>query len=308
MPAYRVGETETGQRADVALAGVAGVPRAQARRWIDEGHVRLNAAACRPAQRVRAGDVFEATPPAPVAAGPEAEEIPLAVLHEDADLVVIDKPAGLVVHPAPGHARGTLVNALLHHCKDLAGIGGELRPGIVHRLDKGTSGVMVVAKHEAALAKLAVQFKAHTILRVYHALVRGVPAADEGHIEGAIGRHPKDRKRMSLATRRGRAAATGWHVLRRFPRSGCALLEIRPETGRTHQIRVHLASAGLPIVGDPVYGRAREPGLALDRPALHAAVLGFTHPGSAVPMRFEAALPEDLVAALAELERRERRE
>jgi len=291
---------------DVALAAAADIARAQARRWIDEGHVRLNSAVCRPAQRVRAGDLLEATPPEPVAVGLEAENIPLAVLYEDADLIVIDKPAGLVVHPAPGHARGTLVHALLHHCTDLAGIGGELRPGIVHRLDKGTSGVMLVAKHDAALASLAAQFKKHTILRIYRALVRGAPAAEGGRIEGAIGRHPRDRKRMSLATTRGRAAATRWSVLRRFGKSGCALLEIHPETGRTHQIRVHLASAGLPIVGDPVYGRAREPGLALDRPALHAAVLGFTHPRTGECMRFEAPLPMDLAAALAALERRER--
>lgn len=306
MPSYRIAEDAAGRRADVALAEAAGVTRAQARRWIDEGHARINAAACRPAQRVRAGDVLEADPPAPVPAAATAEPIALAVLYEDADLVVLDKPAGLVVHPAPGHPRGTLVNALLHHCADLAGVGGALRPGIVHRLDKGTSGVMVVAKHDAALAALAAQWKQHDIERVYRALVRGAPAAATGRIEAAIGRHPHDRKRMSLATRRGRPAATGWAVIRRFVTSGCTLLELRPETGRTHQLRVHLASAGLPILGDPVYGRAREPGLALGRPALHAAVLGFTHPSRAERMRFEAPLPADLMAALAELERRER--
>jgi 23S rRNA pseudouridine1911/1915/1917 synthase len=293
-------------RADLALAAAAGIPRAQARRWIDEGNVRLNAGACRPGQRVRAGDVLEASPPEPVEVGIRAEAISLTVLYEDADLIVIDKPAGLVVHPAPGHASGTLVNALLHHCHDLAGIGGELRPGIVHRLDKGTSGVMVVAKHDASLAHLAAQFKKHSTLRIYRALVRGAPAAPGGRVEGAIGRHPRDRKRMSLATTRGRAATTGWSVLRRFSRSGYALLEIHPETGRTHQIRVHLASVGLPILGDPVYGRAREPGLVLDRPALHAAVLGFTHPGTGERLRFEAADPPDFAGALAYFEQRER--
>ncbi len=305
MPTFRIAETEAGQRVDLALAAAAGIPRAQARRWIDEGFVTLNEAACRPGQRVHPGDVLEAAPPDPVAIDLAPEAMPLAVLYEDADLIVIDKPAGLVVHPAPGHSHGTLVNALLHHCTDLAGIGGELRPGIVHRLDKGTSGVMVVAKHDAALAALATQFKRHTIERVYRALVRGAPAAASGRVEGAIGRHPRDRKRMSMRTTRGREAVTNWSVLRRFVRSGCAWLEIRPETGRTHQIRVHLASAGLPIVGDPTYGRAREPGISLERPALHAAVLGFTHPTSGERLRFEAALPADLEAALELLARRE---
>ncbi len=283
------------------------MPRAQARRWIDDGHVRLNSGACRASQRVRAGDLLEADPPAPVPATPEAEDIPLVVLYDDADLIVLDKPAGLVVHPAPGHLRGTLVNALLHRCSDLAGIGGELRPGIVHRLDKGTSGVMVVAKHDAALAALAAQFARHSILRIYNALVRGAPSAGSGRIEGSIGRHPRDRKRMSLVTHRGRTAATRWSVLRRFEASGCAWLEVRPETGRTHQIRVHLASAGLPIVGDPVYGRAKLAGVALERPALHAATLGFTHPRTEESLRFDSPLPEDLAAALATLEERERR-
>jgi len=289
----------------VALAALAGVPRAQARRWIDAGRVRLGGATCRASQRVKEGDWLAACAPEPVSTGLVAEEIPLSVLYEDSDLVVVDKPAGLVVHPAPGHARGTLVNALLHHCRDLAGIGGELRPGIVHRLDKGTSGVLVAAKNDAAHAGLARQFKRHDVERVYCALVRGAPAPDSGRMEGAIGRHRQDRKRMSVRTARGRAAATAWRVGRRFPRSGCAWLEVRPETGRTHQIRVHLAAAGLPILGDPVYGRAREPGVALSRPALHAAVLGFAHPLSGRRLRFEAPLPPDLDAALAALAARE---
>jgi len=305
LPTFRIAESLAGQRVDLALATAANIPRAQARRWIDEGFVTLNAAACRPSQRVRPGDVLEAAPPEPVAIGVVPEALPLAVLHEDADVIVIDKPAGLVVHPAPGHSRGTLVNALLHHCTDLAGIGGEVRPGIVHRLDKGTSGVMVVAKHDAALAALATQFKHHTIERIYRALVRGAPSAASGRVEGAIGRHPRDRKRMSMRTTHGREAVTNWSVLHRFARSGCVWLEIRPETGRTHQIRVHLASAGLPIVGDPTYGRAREPGLELERPALHAAVLGFTHPTTGEKVRFEAPLPADLAGALEWLARRE---
>ncbi|RIL06521.1 MAG: RluA family pseudouridine synthase [Proteobacteria bacterium] len=302
---FVAGEAEAGRRLDAALAQLAGVARSQAARWIEEGRVRVDGAPARASLRVAAGSVVEASPRAPEPLAAVAEEIPLAILYEDADLVVIDKPAGLVVHPAPGHARGTLVNALLHHCRDLAGIGGVLRPGIVHRLDRGTSGVLVAAKNDAAHAALAAQFKQHSIERVYLALVRGTPGAEAGRVERAIGRHPRDRKRMSVRTRAGRAAATDWRVVRRYPRSGVALLEVRPATGRTHQIRVHLASSGLPIVADPVYGRGGER-LGLERPALHAAVLGFSHPTTGERMRFEAPLPADFRAALDAAARRER--
>ena len=297
-------ESLAGQRLDQVLAQLAGVPRAQAQRWIEAGRVALDGGRARASQRVAAGAQIEVDPPgaAPLDARPEA--IPLAILYEDADLIVIDKPAGLVVHPAPGHPGGTLVNALLHHCRDLAGIGGVLRPGIVHRLDRGTSGVLVAAKNDASHGALAAQFKDHSIERVYRALVRGVPSADEGRVERAIGRHPTDRKRMSVRTRSGRAAQTHWRVERRFAKSGVALLEVRPATGRTHQIRVHLASAGLPIVGDPVYGRGGD-ALGLARPALHAAVLGFSHPRSGARLRFEAPLPADFAAAIDTVERRE---
>jgi 23S rRNA pseudouridine1911/1915/1917 synthase len=299
-----VDESLAGQRLDQALAQLAGVPRAQAQRWIEAGRVAVDGARARPSQRVAAGAEIAVDPPAatPLEALPEA--IPLVVLYEDADLVVIDKPAGLVVHPAPGHASGTLVNALLHHCHDLAGIGGVLRPGIVHRLDRGTSGVLVAAKNDAAHVALAAQFKDHSIERVYIALVRGVPSADTGHVERAIGRHPTDRKRMSVRTKSGRAAETHWRVAQRFAKSGVSLLEVRPATGRTHQIRVHLSSAGLPIVGDPVYGKGGE-SFGLARPALHAAVLGFTHPSSGERLRFEAPLPTDFADALAAAARRE---
>lgn len=290
------------------LAAAAGIARAQARRWIDEGRVLVNARPGRPGQRVRPGDALEARPPEPEPARVTAEAIPLQVLYEDADIVVIDKPAGLVVHPAPGHSGGTLVNALLHHCSDLAGVGGVLRPGIVHRLDKGTSGVMVVAKHDLAHHALASQFKRHTIERMYRAIVHATPGAGEGRVDRAVGRHRHDRKRMSVATACGRDAHTAWRVRARFARSGCAELEVRPETGRTHQIRVHLASVGMPIIGDPVYG-SRATGIAgvtLARPALHAALLGFLHPRNAAPVRFEAPLPLDLAACLAALAERER--
>jgi 23S rRNA pseudouridine1911/1915/1917 synthase len=305
-PSFVVGEADAGERLDQALAALAGVSRSQARRWIDEGRVRLAGAPARASARVAAGERLEAEPPEPLPAPLAPEAIPLAVLYEDADLIVIDKPAGLVVHPAPGHASGTLVNALLHHCADLSGVGGVLRPGIVHRLDRGTSGVMVAAKHDAAHRALARQFHDHTIEREYRALVRGLPAADEGRVDRALGRHPRDRKRISTAARGAlREARTAWRVLRRFAASERTWLSIRPETGRTHQIRVHLAAAGLPIAGDPVYGRGARDGSGLARPALHAARLGFAHPRSGERLRFEAPLAADLAAILAALEARE---
>ncbi|MEE8508315.1 MAG: RluA family pseudouridine synthase [Myxococcota bacterium] len=299
---FVVAEEEAGGRVDSALAEFAGLSRSRARRWIEEGRVRLDQKNCRPSQRVRAGAVLEAVPPEPRPSPLIPEAIPLAVLHEDSDLIVVDKPAGLVVHPAPGHPGGTLVNALLHHCGDLAGVGGVLRPGIVHRLDRGTSGVLVAAKTDEAHRALAAQFQAHSIEREYCALVRGVPGTDTGRIDRPVGRHPRDRKRMSVRSRTPREARTNWRVRLRFPISGQAWLEVRPETGRTHQIRVHLASVGMPIVGDPIYGRARVRGSLLDRPALHAARLGFVHPRTGEPMSFEAPLPADLTRLLAELE------
>jgi 23S rRNA pseudouridine1911/1915/1917 synthase len=299
--ALLVGEDEAGQRLDQALAGLAGVTRAQARRWIDEGRVRLAGRAARPAERVEEGARIEAEPPEPTVLALAPEAIPLDVLYEDADLIVVDKPAGLVVHPAPGHPGGTLVNALLHHCVDLSGIGGVLRPGIVHRLDRGTSGVLVVAKNDVAHASLAAQFHDHSVERMYLAVVRAAPGVAAGRVERPIGRHPRDRKRMTTDGAAPRRAATAWRVRERFAAHGCALLEVRPETGRTHQIRVHLASVGLPILGDPVYGRARHGAPALPRPALHAAVLGFTHPRTSARLRFEAPLPADLRELLARL-------
>lgn len=298
-----ISESEAGQRLDSALAAVAGITRSQARRWIDADLVRVNDRSCRASQPVRVGDDLSATPPDLVKSALEPESIALDVLYEDEDLIVIDKPAGMVVHPAPGHSSGTLVHALLHHCSNLAGIGGVERPGIVHRLDRGTSGVLIAAKCDEAHRHLAEQFHEHTIDRVYRAVVRGAPGADEGRVDRAIGRHPKDRKRMSVRGTAPREAQTVWRVTQRFPKSQRAALDIFPETGRTHQIRVHLASIGLPIVGDAVYGRARNQGTDLARPALHAAALGFVHPRSGKSMRFTAPLPADLTLLLASLER-----
>jgi 23S rRNA pseudouridine1911/1915/1917 synthase len=303
---FLIVEAEAGQRLDYALAQQLGISRSQAHRWIVAGQVEVNGQSSRASARVKTGDAIEATPLEPVVSELGPEDIPLVVLYEDDDLIVVDKPAGLVMHPGPGHPNGTLVNALLHHCEGaLAGIGGVLRPGIVHRLDIGTSGVLVVAKSDIAHTALAEQFHDHSIEREYRALVRGLPGADAGRVDRPIGRHPRDRKRMSVRFRRGREAHTAWQVLRRFPSSNRTWLSIAPETGRTHQIRVHLASAGLPIVGDPVYGRGKRGETELTRPALHAQLLGFDHPSSGEHLRFEAPLPEDLAQLLTALAGRE---
>lgn len=298
---FEVDEASMGIRVDAWIAELTGVSRAQVRRWIDAGRVLVADAKVRASYRVSLGDSIEARPIEAVEMELTPEAIPLDVLHEDEDLIVIDKPAGLVVHPAPGHPNGTLVNALLHHCGDLAGIGGVLRPGIVHRLDRGTSGVLVAAKNDAAHQALSTQFAEHSIDRVYRALVRGLPRADEGRIDRPIGRHPRDRKRMSVVTKAGRDSITNWRVTRRFRDSTVSELEVHPETGRTHQIRVHLSAAGLPLVGDVIYGRARGRDALLGRPALHAARLGFEHPRSGKRMGFDSVMPDDLLEWMAEL-------
>jgi 23S rRNA pseudouridine1911/1915/1917 synthase len=289
-------------------ARVPGLTRAQAKRLIEEGDVRLNGApASKAGVKLRAGDAVEVVirPPAPATAAPEA--MPLVVLYEDAHLVVVDKPAGLVVHPAPGHASGTLVNGLLAHVEDLSGIGGELRPGIVHRLDKDTSGVLVATKTDAAHQVLAEAFASkRDLLREYVAVAHPAPPAASGTIRTLYGRHPVDRKRFSSKVATGKAAVTHWRVEERFA-AGPALVRLRLETGRTHQIRVHMADAGWPLIGDPVYGRTpREPLLAelaqaLGRQALHAARLEFLHPVTGEALRFATEPPADLQRLLARL-------
>jgi 23S rRNA pseudouridine1911/1915/1917 synthase len=289
-----------GMRLDQWLAGQ-GLPlsRSQLKRRIDEGEVIVNGHPGRPAQRLKGGDqvVVELAPPRAVDV--VAEAIPLEVLYQDRHLVVVNKPPGLVVHPAAGHASGTLVNALLHHVRDLSGVGGELRPGIVHRLDKDTSGVLVVAKDDATHAALAERFRAKDLLRLYHAVVAPPPPVDRGTIETLYGRHPRDRKRFTGRIDRGKPAVTHFRVLQRFGEAA-ALCECRLETGRTHQIRVHMAERGWPVLGDPVYGRRprdpwlRELAATLGRQALHASVLAFRHPLTDQPLRFETPLPSDL--------------
>jgi 23S rRNA pseudouridine1911/1915/1917 synthase len=250
--------------------------------------------------------------PDPLAATAEAEPIPLHILYEDPALVVVNKPAHLVVHPAPGHQSGTLVNALLHHCKDLSGVGGELRPGIVHRLDKDTSGVMVATKDDRTHRYLARQFKAHSIQRRYRALVHGLVAETMGTIDQPIGRHPVHRKKMSTVARSSRRAVTRWQVLRRYEADRMTLIDLSLETGRTHQIRVHMAGMNCPVVGDPLYGGAsrikaiadqklRQMVAALQRQFLHAWQLGFEHPNG-LQMVFQADVPSELQGILCYLE------
>jgi 23S rRNA pseudouridine1911/1915/1917 synthase len=303
---FRVAPDAAGQRLDAFLAQqVPGVSRSQLARQIGQAAVTVNGAPGTPSRKLRAGDQVVYDPPPVVPVEIEAQEIPLKVVHEDRWLVVIDKPAGLVVHPAPGHEAGTLVNALLAHCQDLRGIGGELRPGIVHRIDKDTSGLLVVAKDDATMNALAAEFKAHTIERVYEALVSGTPPAASGRIDTFYGRDPHDRKKFSSRVRSGKRAVTNWAVAERFP--GAARIEARLETGRTHQVRVHLAALGCPLLGDRTYGRpARDPKLraiaeALGRQALHARVLGFVHPATGKKLAFESQPPPDMQAALAAL-------
>ncbi len=299
-----VTELLAGKRLDVALAEVEPkLSRAAARRLIAQGAITVSGSTAKPAHRLRVGEHVRVDLPDPVPDRVAPEPLPLEVVYEDSQLIVIDKPAGMVVHPAAGHREGTLVNALLYHCRELAGIGGVLRPGIVHRLDKGTSGLLVVAKTELAHRELSQQFRARSVERTYRALVRGRPRADRGSIDAPIGRHPSDRKRFSTRARVARRAVTHWWVEERFQE--ITLIRVRLETGRTHQIRVHLASVGLPIAGDRVYGGGRRASaeLGLARQALHAASLGFEHPQTEERMYFDSELPEDLASVLAGLRR-----
>lgn len=304
---FRVTDAESGLRLDVVLAAhVHGTSRSQLARQIGEGAVTVGGQVSgAPSRKVRAGDEIVWTAPPVAATELVAEDIPLRVVHEDRWLVVVDKPAGLVVHPAPGHEGGTLVNALLAHCHDLRGIGGQLRPGIVHRIDKGTSGLLVVAKDEPTLNALAADFKVHQIHRAYDALVIGRPAAESGRIETLHGRDPRDRKKFTTRVKVGRRAVTNWRVLERI--GGAAWLEARLETGRTHQVRVHFAAMGCPILGDPAYARpARDPvvrelGRSLGRQMLHARLLGFRHPGTGDWLELQAEPPSDFLDALQAL-------
>lgn len=304
-----------GQRLDKVLSPLfPDLSRARLQALIAEGRLSLDAQVILDASRKAKAGTYVLTVPPPIPADPEPEAIPLVVLYEDAHLIVVDKPAGMAAHPAPGSLTGTLVNALLHHCGDsLSGVGGVARPGIVHRLDKDTSGVMVAAKSDAAHKGLSALFATHDIDRLYIALTRGAPSPPSGTIATQLGRSPGDRKKMAVLRSGGREAITHYKVEAAFGPPNkplAARVACRLETGRTHQIRVHMASKGSPCLGDPVYG-AGQPTTAvreaiqaadLKRQALHAAVLGFVHPITGETLRFETPLPADMYALQSSLE------
>jgi 23S rRNA pseudouridine1911/1915/1917 synthase len=295
----------TSGRLDAWLAAQApALSRSRLQALMKEGRVTCGGAAVKANAKPEAGRTVEICVPAPAPAVPLPENIPLDIAYEDGDLLVLNKPAGWVVHPAPGHATGTLVNALLHHCSDLGGIGGVERPGIVHRLDKDTSGLMVVAKNDAAMAGLVRLFQTRGITKTYLALVHGVPPKPEGTVSGLIGRHPVERKRMAAVSRNGKPAVTHYAVEQRL--DGVTLVRCRIETGRTHQIRVHMQALGCPLAGDALYGRpAADKRLPLvpPRQMLHAARLAFAHPATGAALAFAAPLPEDFAAVIAALEK-----
>jgi len=310
---FEISSSDVGLRLDAVIGShVPDCSRSHAARLIRAGLIRVNTLLKKPGYRVKWADRVDGEMPPPETVAFDPEPMDLNVLYEDQDIIVINKPPGLVVHPAPGHYSGTLVNGLLHHCPDLAPIAGEIRPGIVHRLDKDTSGALIAAKNAAALEHLAGQFKDRTVVKTYLALVYGVMPQDQGEIDLAVGRHPTERKKMSVASRRGRAALTLWKVKSCF--NACSLLEIDLKTGRTHQIRVHCAAIHHPIIGDSLYGgrtgsQYRRQDAKLDalsrgvkRQLLHAWRLTLDHPLSGERMTFEAPLAEDIQTLLDGLE------
>ena len=276
-----------------------GLSRSQAQKLIDDGYVIVNGLMEKANHKTEIGEKIEVTIPPPALTGLLPEAIPVKIIYEDDDLLVIDKPAGLTVHPAPGHPSHTLVNAVLSHLNEIEDEGDITRPGIVHRLDKDTSGVMLVAKNNVALANLADQFKARTVKKTYITLVKGILRPDKGVIDAPIGRDSGDRKKMAVTGEsRGRAARTNYRVIRYVGKN--SLLEISPETGRTHQIRVHLAAIGYPVFGDITYGKKSA---FLNRQFLHAHRIGFKLPATGKWVEFESPLPEDLKQALKELDK-----
>ena len=289
-------------RLDRFVSEASGLTRSQAQRLIREGAVTVNGACVRAAHALAPGDEVRLLPPEPVEIEARPEPMPLDIVYEDADICVINKPQGLVVHPAPGHAAGTLVNGLLYHFGTLSEVGGALRPGIVHRIDRMTSGLLVVAKNDAAHLSLTAQFQTHEAGRAYLALVDGNLREDSGTVDAPIGRHPRERKRMAVVPD-GRSAVTHWRVLARFGTH--TLLSVALETGRTHQIRVHMASIGHPLAGDAVYG-PRNCIKSLNGQCLHAKELGFIHPTTQQWVQFDSPLPAYFTEFLTRLRKEHR--
>lgn len=283
---------ESGERIDALLARkVAGLSRSTAQRMLENGTVTVGGAPVKKNHRTAAGEPIEALMEEAAEPALEAQDIPLDVVYEDDDVIVVNKPRGMVVHPAPGHADGTLVNALMHHCGDsLSGIGGERRPGIVHRIDKDTSGLIIAAKNDAAHIALSRQLADHSLSRVYEAVVIGRVRDDSGTIDAPIGRSPADRKKMAVTDRNSRRAVTHYQVVARY--NGYTHVRCRLETGRTHQIRVHMAHIGHPILGDPVYGRSVKSDKGLGGQCLHAGELKFIHPRTGKEIHLTCGLPE----------------
>lgn len=292
-----------GERIDKWVAERTGLSRSLLQHYVEEGHLQVNGRRVKANYRLKAGDRWLLELPPVEEAEVEAEDLPLDIVYEDEDVIVVNKPRGMVVHPAPGHMQGTLVNALLYHCHHLSGVGGVMRPGIVHRIDKDTSGLLMAAKNDQAHQSLSQQLKAHSVTRVYIALVHGVVGHDVGTVDAPIGRHPIWRKEMAVR-KEGRRAVTHFHVLERF--RDYTLLECKLETGRTHQIRVHMKFIGHPLAGDPLYGPKRTlPGI--NGQALHAGVLGFHHPRTGEYMEFSRPLPADMQMLLERLRQAEKR-
>ena len=297
----RTSEESAGERLDACLARMAdGVTRSAAARAIAKGRVLVNGRTAGKSLKLSGGEQIEFTPeePAPISAAPQ--DIPLDVVYEDGDVIVVNKPSGLVVHPAPGHPDGTLVNALLHHCgSSLSGVGGALRPGIVHRIDRDTSGLIIAAKNDMAHQSLAAQLADHTLARTYECIVTGNLREDSGTVDAPIARDSRDRKRMAVVSG-GRRAVTHWEVIARYP--GYTHIRCQLETGRTHQIRVHMAYLGHPILGDTVYG-AKKPVPGLTGQCLHAVALRFLHPRTGEAVSLSCPLPEEFTAMLRRIDR-----
>jgi 23S rRNA pseudouridine1911/1915/1917 synthase len=306
---FRIPIELSGKRADVAFSHLlSGLTRSQIRKLIDERLILVEGKPLKPSKKLSGGEMVSVTLPPPEPLEAEPQDIPVTILYEDDDIVVVDKPAGMTVHPGAGVPDGTLVNALLYRCKGLSGIGGKIRPGIVHRLDKDTSGVMVVAKNDFAHQALINQFKSRKVKKKYLALVVGDIKGESGSFSSHIGRHPINRIKMSTKAKTGKEALTLWKVIKRY--RDATLVEAEPKTGRTHQIRVHFAENRYPLLGDRIYGPRKHKSefletasKALGRQALHASTIGFTHPRTDEYMEFHAPLPDDMKKAINILER-----